>query len=223
MPILEIAPDLHLITGRPRYNINVYVMGTVLVDAGTRHSARNILRHLAGKTITAHALTHVHPDHQGASHQLCTTLNIPLWCAAAGRHAMESGDLSGELPDNWITRLLSGIWLGPGHPVARLLREGDDVAGFTVLETPGHAPSHIAFWRQKDGVLLLGDVLNNRLNPLGTVGLRVPPDIYTPDPALNRQSARKLAALRPRVVCFGHGPPLFNGDRFVEFVAQLPV
>lgn len=43
-----------------------------------------------------------------------------------------------------------------------------------------------------------------------------------PDPARNRQSARKLAALEPALVCFGHGPPLRDTQRFVEFVAALP-
>ena len=51
--------------------------------------------------------------------------------------------------------------MGPPHPVARALHEGDEVAGFTVLETPGHSRGHVAFWRESDRVLILGDVLNN--------------------------------------------------------------
>jgi glyoxylase-like metal-dependent hydrolase (beta-lactamase superfamily II) len=93
--------------------------------------------------------------------------------------------------------------------VARSLREGDDLGhGFTVLETPGHSDGHVAFWRERDRTLVLGDVFFN-MNPLTTVpGLREPPRILTRDPPRNRESARRLAALEPELALFGHGPPL---------------
>ena len=59
------APDLTLLPGFPKYAINVYLMGDVLVDAGIRSDSKRILRQLQGHSVTAHALTHVHPDHQG--------------------------------------------------------------------------------------------------------------------------------------------------------------
>jgi hypothetical protein len=56
----------------------------------------------------------------------------------------------------------------------------------------------------------------------GRSGLRDPTWFLTPDPARNRDSARRLAALEPAVVCFGHGAPLRDTRRFVDFVASLP-
>ena len=53
-------------------------------------------------------------------------------------------------------------------------------------------------------------------------GLREPPGFFTPDPAENRRSARKLAALEPALVCFGHGPPVRDTKKFTDFVAGLP-
>jgi hydroxyacylglutathione hydrolase len=44
----------------------------------------------------------------------------------------------------------------------------------------------------------------------------------TPDPARNRASARRLAALKPALACFGHGAPLRNPDKLERFVGQLP-
>jgi hydroxyacylglutathione hydrolase len=41
------------------------------------------------------------------------------------------------------------------------------------------------------------------------------------DSTLNRDSARRLGALEPRLVCFGHGPPLWDPDRFGRFVEGL--
>ena len=113
--------------------------------------------------------------------------------------------------------------LGPGHPVARELVEGDDVAGFTVLHTPGHSVGHIALWREHDGVLILGDVLNNQHPLLGFPrGLRLPLDIFTPDPAAQpRERAGGSAQLPARTVLFGHGPPERDGGRFRGFTAAL--
>ncbi len=158
----QIAPDLYLLDGFPKYAINIYLMGDVLVDAGIRTNKKRILRQLQGNNVTTHALTHVHSDHQGASKAVCETLDIPLWCGEKDAPAMESGDMSTQVPDNLITRLQGRFWTGPAHPVVRLLREGDEVAGFVVLDVPGHSPGHIAFWRAEDRVLILGDVLTNQ-------------------------------------------------------------
>jgi len=217
----QVAPDLYILDRFPRYSINFYLMGDVLIDAGARSDKKRILNQLRGHQVTAHALTHVHPDHQGASKAVCEALDIPLWCPENEVTAMEKGDMSTQIPDNWITRLETRFWAGPAYPVSRRLKEGDEVAGFTVIDTPGHSPGHIAFWRDSDRVLVLGDVLTNG-NEIGRVRLSEPRRIYTPDPALNRESARKLAKLRPEIVCFGHGPPLTDGSKFVDFINGLP-
>jgi glyoxylase-like metal-dependent hydrolase (beta-lactamase superfamily II) len=45
---------------------------------------------------------------------------------------------------------------------------------------------------------------------------------FTTDPPRNRESARRLAALEPALVCFGHGPPLRDAAKFASFVESLP-
>ena len=111
--------------------------------------------------------------------------------------------------------------MGPGHPVDRQLREADEVAGFQVLDTPGHSRGHIAFWRESDRVLVLGDVLNGMNLMTSITGLHEPPEVFTPDPARNRESVRKLAALEPALVCFGHGPPLRDPAKLARFATTL--
>jgi glyoxylase-like metal-dependent hydrolase (beta-lactamase superfamily II) len=123
--------------------------------------------------------------------------------------AMESAEVmnerSGGGPQTFVQRR---FFQGPPHPVARRLHAGDEVAGFTVLEVPGHTQGHVAYWRESDRTLVAGDVFFN-LNPLtGRPGLRPPPDAFNEDTARNHESMRKLAALEPAVICFGHGPPL---------------
>ena len=102
----KIAPDLYLISGFPKYAINMYLMGDVLLDAGTRNSGKLILRELSGHDVKAHALTHVHPDHQGSSREICKELNIPLWCGKKDEFAMETGKWGPEqIPNNWKAQL----------------------------------------------------------------------------------------------------------------------
>jgi hydroxyacylglutathione hydrolase len=218
----QIAEDVYMLKGFPPNAINVYVVGDVLIDAATRQAEKRILKQIAGRTITAHALTHAHPDHQGCSHAVCERLDIPLWCGQEDIPAMET--LDGPTPKQapWPIRAFEQrFWTGPPHPVARALREGDEVAGFTVLDTPGHTRGHIAFWRESDRVLI-GDVLNNMNVMTGVPGLHEPPRLFTPDPVRNRASARRLAALRPALACFGHGAPLRDPDRLAEFAAKMP-
>jgi hydroxyacylglutathione hydrolase len=219
----QLAPDVHLLRGFPPNAINVYLVGDVLIDAATRQGEKRIMRQIAGHTVTAHALTHAHPDHQGASHAICERLEIPLWCGVGDVPAMETpGAIKNSQAPGWLNRLQERYWTGPAHPVARALKEGDEVAGFTVLETPGHSLGHVAYWRESDRVLILGDVLNNMNVRTGVPGLHEPPRVFTPDPARNRQSIRRLAELGPSLICFGHGAPLRDREALVRFVSQLP-
>jgi glyoxylase-like metal-dependent hydrolase (beta-lactamase superfamily II) len=217
----QLADDLYLLRGFPPNAINVYLMGDVLVDAGTRHAGRRILRQLSGRTLKAHALTHAHPDHQGASHEVCETLGIPLWCGALDTEAMETGQVVAGQPSSPINSVIARIWPGPPHPVALQLKEGDTVAGFTVLDTPGHSAGHVSYWRESDRTLICGDVFNNMNLVTGIPGLHEPPARFTPDPARNRDSMRRLAALEPALMCFGHGPPLRDPVKLAAFAATL--
>jgi hydroxyacylglutathione hydrolase len=195
---------------------------TVLIDAGTRHSAKGILRDLKGHTLTAHALTHAHPDHQGSSHEVCTKLEIPYWVPERDVPAAENPDLIRELqPDHIVANFFTRTMIGPAHPVDRALHEGDEVAGFQVIDVPGHSAGHIAFWRASDGVLILGDVLNNMDVLTAIPGLREPKTFLTPDPEENRRSAKLLGPLEPKLALFGHGAALRDGPKFRQFVDAL--
>jgi hydroxyacylglutathione hydrolase len=101
--------------------------------------------------------------------------------------------------------------------VTQRLREGDEVAGFLVLETPGHTPGHVAFWRESDRTLIAGDVFFN-----GPAGAAAPPAAFNDDTARNHESMPRLAALEPRVVVFGHGPPLRDPRKLRDLVDRLP-
>jgi hydroxyacylglutathione hydrolase len=220
----QLADGVYMLDGRPRNAINVYVLGDVLIDAATRRGEQRIMHQIGGIELSAHALTHAHADHQGSSHAICERVGIPLWCGQGDLPAIErAGGIAAANPQipGWLNRVQERFIAGPPHPVSRALREGDQVAGFTVLETPGHSRGHLSYWRAEDGVLIVGDVLANLDPRSGRPGLHEPPVIFTPDPARNRASARRLAELRPSIACFGHGAPLRDPGRLADFVERL--
>jgi glyoxylase-like metal-dependent hydrolase (beta-lactamase superfamily II) len=217
----ELASNVYILHGFPKYAINAYLLGGILVDAGIRFMRRSLMSQLRGRQLDAHVLTHAHPDHQGNSHAICSTFGLPLWCGRHDAPAMERGTLSALLPNSLINRLLAICVGGSGHPVERRLREGDRVGDFTIIETPGHTPGHISLWRAADRTLILGDVLANQHPVTQKVGLIEPLARFTLDPARNRQSVAAVAALGPRLVCFGHGPPLRDLAKLRAFVMRL--
>jgi glyoxylase-like metal-dependent hydrolase (beta-lactamase superfamily II) len=105
--------------------------------------------------------------------------------------------------------------------VSRRLKEGDEVGGFIVIETPGHTIGHISFWRESDRVLVIGDVVANMNIWTGVPMLREPERYFSHDPARNRRSAKRLADLNPSLICFGHGPPSRDTRRFQAFCDGL--
>lgn len=219
----RLADGVWQLAGFPPNAINVYLIEDVLIDASARQATWHILRQLKSTKLSAHALTHAHADHQGASHAVCERHEIPFWVGAGDEDAAENPNLIRERqPDVLINRLFFKTMTGPGHPVDRVLREGDEVAGFRVIATPGHSAGHVAYWRESDGVLVLGDVLNSADVYTLFPGLREPRAYFSPDPAANRRAARKLAQLEPKLVLFGHGPPIRDTKKFVEFVESLP-
>jgi hydroxyacylglutathione hydrolase len=218
----QIADGLYLVPGFPPNGINVHVMGGVIVDAATRRARRRILKAVAGREISAHAVTHAHADHQGASAAICEALGVPFLAPAGEAGDLERGDLRRTMPDNAICRWQMKHWAGPGVPVARRLSDGDEVAGFTVLDTPGHSPGHVSFWREADRTLVVGDVLFGQHPVTGRAGLHEPPPMFAPDVARNRESIRRLASLEPAVAVFGHGPALRDPGALSAFAERLP-
>ena len=222
----QIAPDVFHVPLAPRNGINAYLVGDVLVDTGVRQNAGTLKKIAEERGVRAIALTHAHGDHAGSAKRLHDELGLPVWVGAGDRDAAETGKAVKKDPFNipGISAVAGLLGDFPAVPVKRVLRQGDDLAAeFTVLETPGHSPGHVSFWRERDRVLICGDVFFNMHLLTTRPGLRQPPGPFTPNPKLNRDAERRIAELRPGVAGFGHGPVL-NKDaarKIEDFVATL--
>ena len=217
----RLAPGVWRLKEFPAPAINVYLAENVLIDAGRKWDRRRIFKELAGVEIAEVALTHVHPDHQGCAKWVCEARKVPLACHADDVDAMEGRAPVGS-GDHLIPRIYDHIWTGPPRKVDRVLTEGDEVAGFRIVHAPGHARGEVIFFRDSDRVAICGDVIRNISYLTAMPGVREPPDEMTYDPAENRRSIRKLAALEPSLILPGHGPAISDMAEFTRFVAALP-
>ncbi|MFA4928545.1 MAG: MBL fold metallo-hydrolase [Patulibacter sp.] len=220
----ELADGVFYLPLMPRAGVNAYLVGDVLVDAGFSWQAKRVLAGVRGRIVRSHVITHAHVDHAGGTRKVVDALRIPVLAGERDVPVMHRGEPQ---------MAFRGVLEKPGNaygsfppvPEATALHEGDEVGdGFTVLDTPGHSPGHISLWRERDGVLICGDVVNN-MNLLTTVpGLHQPPTVFTPDPVENRRSIRRIAELEPRLVLVGHGPPLKKdaANALKRFAAGLP-
>ena len=190
----------------------------ILIDSGTRSR----LPHPPStheSVLTARSRT-IRPP--GSSHRFASGWAYRLVQRSRHRRDGEPGEMMARMPRHWLSGSIGPVWAGPPHPVARRLREGDQVGSFVVIESPGHTAGHVSFWRESDRILILGDVIANLNIFSGMVMLREPERFFSLDPAQNRRSARRLIELEPKLVCFGHGPPLRDTQRFVDYVEKLP-
>jgi glyoxylase-like metal-dependent hydrolase (beta-lactamase superfamily II) len=219
----QIAPEVFQISLMPRNSINCYIIEGVLIDSGIRSSYTTIKKVLEKKPVYQHILTHAHADHQGCSDQICADFEIPLLCHPGEVFRTETGMVTNDYPtpQHWVAKLQQKYWAGQGHKVERTIVENDKIGNFQVIETPGHSAGHISLFRERDGVLIIGDAATN-MNLLTTAtGLRLPPNIFTSDQQCNIKSLQKLVKLNPAIICFGHGPVMRNTDRkFEQFVTK---
>ena len=228
--LVALADDVRRLTVplpvRPGH-VHLYLLrdgdGWTLVDAGLTVPELEELLASASSELDAPivriAITHFHPDHVGGAERAAALTGAPVH---QGVLDYEQCDRVWGNPD-WPSHIAA--WFrahGAPAPVAdevvelgalfapfirfardpQPLREGDRVAGWDVLELPGHADGHLCLHR--GGVLVAGDHLLDPITP--AVGLY--PE-GRPDPLGDYlASLERTIALAPRLALPGHGEPL---------------
>lgn len=222
--MLQLADGVWHMPSLVPWLINTYLIetpeGDVLIDAGTRWVTGTLLRGLRGRKLAMVALTHVHPDHQGAAHEICTRRDIPLACHVADADVMEGR--APMRPRSPLVQFADRLWSGPPHPVAVRWRGGEMIGDWQVEPAPGHTPGHVVYFRERDGVVIVGDVIRNASLRSGMGCVSETPHIFSTDPMENRRSMRRVVELKPNLMLFGHGPPSRNLGAVEALVRQCP-
>jgi hydroxyacylglutathione hydrolase len=216
-----VAEGVWLVQGQPG-RCNVFLIedegGVTVFDAGARTMARAVASagaRLGG--IQRVVLGHAHTDHRGTA----PALGAPVLC-----HPDEVQDAEGSGGFRYWPEDLRGLpfgmrqahrlmhryaWDGGPVQISGTLTEGDEIAGFRVIELPGHAPGQIGLWRERDRVALSTDCFYT-LDMWGRDSSpQLPEALYNYDTEQARESIRKLAALEPAAAWPGHAKPL-TGD-----------
>ncbi|MFN8160765.1 MAG: MBL fold metallo-hydrolase [Solirubrobacterales bacterium] len=222
-PILEkVADQVWMLRGDIRHGMNIYFLeesgGFVQFDAGTR-GMLEAARAAAGRLgpVKRIVLGHAHSDHRGTA----PALGLPVLCHPDEVAEAESPDpippyfdfsMFEVAPVRWLYPTMLRRWDGGGVRIDGTVSEGDEVAGFRVLDFPGHAPGLIGLWRESDRLAIVSDVVyfvdSARLRPLPYGEASVPHPGFAWDHQRAKESVRKLAALDPATVCAGHAEPL---------------
>jgi glyoxylase-like metal-dependent hydrolase (beta-lactamase superfamily II) len=226
--------------------VNVYVVEgdcLTLIDTGT-NTAESLeglklgLKELGYKIsdIEQVILTHHHPDHSGLLEVFRDDAiiigherNIPYLIQEDSfltsyvnfftNLARKSG-----VPEEFIKQMPRydhKIPYSSKRNLTHTVNEGDSLTsleGFTVIYTPGHATSHIALYRESDGLLFGGDLLLEKIssNPLLEPPLNGEMHRPRPLPQYN-QSLRRIASMPIQQIYTGHGKPVLDVQSLVEY------
>uniref|UniRef100_UPI003D81C50C Paraoxonase from Bacillus sp. strain S3wahi n=1 Tax=Bacillus sp. TaxID=1409 RepID=UPI003D81C50C len=94
------------------------------------------------------------------------------------------------------------------------VREGDRIASlpeFTVIETPGHASTHISLYRERDGVLIGGDALIGHISSNPILEPPYEGEIERAQPMLQyNETLKRLARMNISRVLSGHGEDVLD-------------
>jgi glyoxylase-like metal-dependent hydrolase (beta-lactamase superfamily II) len=201
----------------------------ILFDCGWPWSGRALVSSLAALScqpteIKKIVITHADLDHAGRLASLQAVSGAEVIA-----HAVEAERLTHDtwraLPGNrgtvnlvaGVSGMLSARW--PPHPVraTRRVQDGDEIGGgWIAVASPGHTPGHTSYFHPGLRTLIAGDALGS----IRKGQIRAPQSMFTEDGEGAARSIRKLAALAPEVICFGHGPELFEAAQPLRRLAE---
>jgi glyoxylase-like metal-dependent hydrolase (beta-lactamase superfamily II) len=152
--------------GRERV-IGCWEIDGVLVDPGPTSSMEHLIEALGDEQPRALLLTHIHLDHAGAAGSLVRRWpELPVYVHRRGaRHLADPSRLL-ESAERLYGDRMETLW-GEVAPVPernlKPLRGGEEVMGFRVAYTPGHASHHVSYFHPPSGRAFVGDAAAVRI------------------------------------------------------------
>jgi glyoxylase-like metal-dependent hydrolase (beta-lactamase superfamily II) len=218
--------------------------GIVLVDCGM-HEPGSIAQleralhqcNLRLEHVRLLVVTHAHPDHYGQAATIVQRTGCELWMhpnhdhmrrevedpEAALRHHLEVARQSGLPPEplEQYAEFQRGVGSGvaglvePHRPLLPGVEVRSDLGAWLVIETPGHAPSHVCLFQPERRLLISGDHLLGRVSLYFDYG-------YSNDPVGEfLHSLDAVEAFGARLCLAGHGRTFADVDAHIEANRRL--
>ncbi len=187
---LDVLPGIRRVVapnpGKMTYHgTNTYLVadpdGTIVVDPGPDDASHVAAILAAAGKVSRIVITHTHHDHVGAAAALRAATGAPCYGFVASADPAFAADIT--------------------------LADGDALAGWTAIHTPGHAADHLCLARA-DGVVLTAD------HVMAWSSSVVSPPLG--DMAAYFASLRRMIARDDRIYLPGHGPALPDPRPFVQ-------
>ncbi len=167
---------------------NAYVVGddeAILVDPANRTADLDAA--VASASVEHLLVTHAHPDHVGAVAHYADSCDATVWARAGRERRFERA--TGVAPDRTFRE---------GTAIGDATDDDSAPTEATVVETPGHAPDHVAL--ATDDAMLTGDLVVSA----GSVVVGADEG----DVRAYLSSLRRLYAKNPGRLYPGHGPAI---------------
>jgi hydroxyacylglutathione hydrolase len=218
--VTQIATGVKQVSVGAPFRSHVYLIdgpdGPIAFDAGIKDSGPEILD-AAGGRLERVILSHSHIDHRGGASEL----GAPVYChpdevadaeGDAGMSYADFGLIENELVREVVPQLLA-TWDGGPVKIAGTISDGEQIAGFRVIHTPGHAPGQIALFRESDRLLIAADTIYTLDAETGQpASARVPHPFGNWNSEMARESIRRLIPLDATSVWTGHAEAVTGTD-----------
>ena len=228
--LLYTAPRARVASWRRSGNV-VFLLGEeklTVVDSGGNAARQHLLRLvevlLNEKPMAVHCVhTHGHIDHIAGDPVLAGSFQAEISASEEAIPYVQAQTptlIEREQPQmvvgfrelfsapEWFVKGIMRLTMGRGSAIdsVQSIHGGPTETGFHPMELPGHHPGHIGFFREEDGILIAGDLLDprHRMKP----GLTAP----SSDFGLMRETLQTVLKISPRTLVLGHGNPLIGEE-----------
>jgi glyoxylase-like metal-dependent hydrolase (beta-lactamase superfamily II) len=205
--MVRLIDTMHL--GRDRVIGAHLVRDGLIVDPGPSSALDNWIDVL-DEPPRAVMLTHIHLDHAGASGELVRRFpDLTVYVHEAGApHLVDPSKLLASATrlygEEDMERLWGQVAPVPAERVSALSGSGEEVEGFRVEHTPGHASHHVTYLDLDSGDAFVGDMGGVRIPPYDlTLPPTPPPEIDVEAWLRSVETISRLAPERLRLTHFG--------------------